>query len=147
MRLRVAAYETSATSNRKRLNSIVISIGNITLGGTGKTPFAEYIARYLEQGRPRGCDSNKRVLAAFQWQKSALNVSGFHGWTAANALPEALHTSNDARGAARPARKRAPTRHAGSPPAKRARRERSRPASLATNRSIAGTCALPDAYR
>lgn len=26
----------------------VISVGNITLGGTGKTPFIEYIARYLD---------------------------------------------------------------------------------------------------
>ena len=48
VRLRVAAYET-AYFKPKRLNSIVISIGNITLGGTGKTPFVEYIARYLKQ--------------------------------------------------------------------------------------------------
>jgi tetraacyldisaccharide 4'-kinase len=48
VRLRVAAYET-AYLKPKRLNSIVISIGNITLGGTGKTPFVEYIARYLKQ--------------------------------------------------------------------------------------------------
>ena len=48
VRFRVAAYET-AYLKPKRLNSIVISIGNITLGGTGKTPFAEYIARYLMQ--------------------------------------------------------------------------------------------------
>ena len=48
VRLRVAAYET-AYFKPKRLDSIVISIGNITLGGTGKTPFVEYIARYLKQ--------------------------------------------------------------------------------------------------
>ena len=48
VRLRVAAYET-AYFKPKRLSSIVISIGNITLGGTGKTPFVEYIARYLKQ--------------------------------------------------------------------------------------------------
>ena len=48
VRLRVAAYETTYLKP-KRLNSIVISIGNITLGGTGKTPFVEYIARYLKQ--------------------------------------------------------------------------------------------------
>lgn len=35
-----------------RLNCKVISVGNITFGGTGKTPLVEYIARYLkEQGR------------------------------------------------------------------------------------------------
>lgn len=48
VRLRVAAYET-AYLKPKRLKSIVISVGNITLGGTGKTPFVEYIARYLKQ--------------------------------------------------------------------------------------------------
>src|SRR4029078_11071707 len=48
VRLRVAAYET-AYLKTKRLNSIVISVGNITLGGTGKTPFVEYIARDLHQ--------------------------------------------------------------------------------------------------
>ena len=32
---------------RVRLSSPVISIGNITWGGTGKTPLAEYICRYL----------------------------------------------------------------------------------------------------
>ncbi|MBI3991093.1 MAG: tetraacyldisaccharide 4'-kinase [Candidatus Omnitrophica bacterium] len=40
---------------RKKLNSKVISVGNITLGGTGKTPLVEYIARYLkEEGRKVG---------------------------------------------------------------------------------------------
>jgi tetraacyldisaccharide 4'-kinase len=48
VRLRVAAYETEYLKP-KRLNSIVISVGNITLGGTGKTPFVEYIARYLKE--------------------------------------------------------------------------------------------------
>lgn len=32
-----------------RLNCRVISVGNITLGGTGKTSLVEYIARYLKQ--------------------------------------------------------------------------------------------------
>jgi tetraacyldisaccharide 4'-kinase len=32
-----------------RLNCKVISVGNITLGGTGKTSLVEYIARYLKQ--------------------------------------------------------------------------------------------------
>jgi len=33
----------------QRLNCKVISVGNITLGGTGKTSLVEYIARYLKQ--------------------------------------------------------------------------------------------------
>ena len=48
VRLRVAAYETGYLKPA-RLDGTVISIGNITLGGTGKTPFVEYIARYLKE--------------------------------------------------------------------------------------------------
>ncbi|HXU08015.1 MAG TPA: tetraacyldisaccharide 4'-kinase, partial [Blastocatellia bacterium] len=47
VRLRVAAYETGYLQ-AKRLEATVISIGNLTFGGTGKTPMVEYIARYLE---------------------------------------------------------------------------------------------------
>lgn len=47
VRLRVAAYETNYFKP-KRLDAIVISVGNLTLGGTGKTPMVEYIARYLK---------------------------------------------------------------------------------------------------
>jgi tetraacyldisaccharide 4'-kinase len=31
-----------------KLNGKVISVGNITIGGTGKTPFVEYLARWLK---------------------------------------------------------------------------------------------------
>src|SRR5215471_6746427 len=48
VRLRIAAYET-AYLKPKRLQAAVISVGNITLGGTGKTPLVDYIARYLSQ--------------------------------------------------------------------------------------------------
>lgn len=48
VRLRVAAYETGYLKPR-RLEQAVISIGNITLGGTGKTPLVGYIARYLAE--------------------------------------------------------------------------------------------------
>jgi len=33
----------------RKLNCKVVSVGNITLGGTGKTTLVEYIARYLQQ--------------------------------------------------------------------------------------------------
>jgi len=46
VRLRVAAYETDYLK-QKRLDATVISVGNLTLGGTGKTPMVDYIARYL----------------------------------------------------------------------------------------------------
>lgn len=47
VRLRVAAYETDYLK-QKRLDATVISVGNLTLGGAGKTPMAHYIARYLK---------------------------------------------------------------------------------------------------
>src|SRR5262245_37944268 len=47
VRLRVAAYETDYLK-RRRLDATVISVGNLTLGGTGKTPMTQYIARYLK---------------------------------------------------------------------------------------------------
>jgi tetraacyldisaccharide 4'-kinase len=47
VRLRVAAYETDYLKQR-RLDATVISIGNLTLGGAGKTPMVDYIARYLK---------------------------------------------------------------------------------------------------
>src|SRR5215469_2701806 len=48
VRLRIAAYETGYLKP-KRLRATVISVGNLTLGGTGKTPLVSYIARYLSQ--------------------------------------------------------------------------------------------------
>lgn len=48
VRIRVAAYETDYL-RPKRLDATVISVGNITHGGTGKTPMVEYIARYLKE--------------------------------------------------------------------------------------------------
>jgi len=46
VRVRLLLY-TSGLKKTRRLNSPVISIGNITLGGTGKTPFTIYLAKKL----------------------------------------------------------------------------------------------------
>jgi len=46
VRLRIALYETNYLKSR-RLNAPVISVGNLTLGGTGKTPLVSFLARYL----------------------------------------------------------------------------------------------------
>jgi len=48
IRLRIAAYETGYLKS-ERLEASVVSIGNVTFGGTGKTPLVEYIAHYLSQ--------------------------------------------------------------------------------------------------
>lgn len=52
VRLRVAAYETEYCRPR-RLEATTIGVGNITLGGTGKTPIVAYIARYLRSEEHR----------------------------------------------------------------------------------------------
>ncbi|MFY9570001.1 MAG: tetraacyldisaccharide 4'-kinase [Blastocatellia bacterium] len=52
VRLRVAAYETEYLK-AKLLDATVISVGNLTLGGVGKTPMAGYIARYLKSEEHR----------------------------------------------------------------------------------------------
>ena len=50
-RLRARSY-TRGWLQRRRLNGIVISVGNLTVGGTGKTPMVLWIAeRLLAQGK------------------------------------------------------------------------------------------------
>jgi len=52
VRTRIAAYENGYVRSAT-LRTPVISIGNLTVGGTGKTPFASYLARYLtREGYP-----------------------------------------------------------------------------------------------
>lgn len=52
-----------------RLPVPVISVGNITLGGTGKTPFVEYLARYLQEKGKKGAILSRGYAAAIR-QKS-----------------------------------------------------------------------------
>jgi tetraacyldisaccharide 4'-kinase len=46
VRARAAAYENELFKTRK-LNAPVISVGNLTVGGTGKTPCVAFLARFL----------------------------------------------------------------------------------------------------
>ncbi len=53
-RLRACAYEIGLLKS-KRLNARVISVGNLTVGGTGKTPMVLWIAqRLLDDGKRTG---------------------------------------------------------------------------------------------
>jgi tetraacyldisaccharide 4'-kinase len=61
-RLRARAYE-SGVFRPKRLNANVISVGNLTTGGTGKTPMVLWIAR--------------RLLA--EGKKTGILTRGYHG--------------------------------------------------------------------
>ena len=53
-RLRLAAYRRQLLSVSK-LDAVVISVGNITTGGTGKTPLVEWICRVLANEGKRVC--------------------------------------------------------------------------------------------
>jgi tetraacyldisaccharide 4'-kinase len=53
-RMRLAAYKKGFFSVRK-LDAPVISIGNITTGGTGKTPLVEWVCRTLASKGKRVC--------------------------------------------------------------------------------------------
>ena len=47
MRLREAGYRRGIFATH-RLDAPVISVGNLTMGGTGKTPMVQYLARFLQ---------------------------------------------------------------------------------------------------
>jgi tetraacyldisaccharide 4'-kinase len=57
VRLRAAAYRWGLRKP-KRLPGVVISVGNLTAGGTGKTPMVVWIAEYLREHLP---ESEKRI--------------------------------------------------------------------------------------
>jgi tetraacyldisaccharide 4'-kinase len=72
VRARLAAYERGLLKT-SRLPKPVISVGNITVGGTGKTPLVEWICRELSAADRKVCvlsrgygreKSNQRVLVS-----------------------------------------------------------------------------------
>ncbi|MBA2731665.1 MAG: tetraacyldisaccharide 4'-kinase [Acidobacteria bacterium] len=72
MRARLALYRSGGLRTHN-INSPVISVGNITTGGTGKTPLVEWIARAAAKENRRVCilargygriDAKKRVLVS-----------------------------------------------------------------------------------
>lgn len=55
-----------------RLPVPVISVGNITMGGTGKTPIVEYIARYLQKKGKRVAILSRGYAATIKQKNSPL---------------------------------------------------------------------------
>lgn len=71
-RARLALYRRGALTVH-RINSPVVSVGNITTGGTGKTPLVEWVARAAESFGRKPCvltrgygreDAGRRVLVS-----------------------------------------------------------------------------------
>src|SRR6266516_1395565 len=54
MKIRLALYK-AGLSGAQQLEAPVISVGNITAGGTGKTPLVEWIAREIADADRRPC--------------------------------------------------------------------------------------------
>lgn len=54
MRTRLALYRAGLLTTHK-VDAPVISVGNLTVGGTGKTPFVEWLARALSREGRRVC--------------------------------------------------------------------------------------------
>ncbi|HEX8088940.1 MAG TPA: tetraacyldisaccharide 4'-kinase [Blastocatellia bacterium] len=110
VRLRVAAYETKYRK-QKRLDAVVISIGNIALGGTGKTPMVEYVARYIKSE-----DHSVAILTrGYARESSGMRVlndpRGFSGAdlnsTGGQGGPPHIEAGANSNGAASPNRERA----------------------------------------
>jgi tetraacyldisaccharide 4'-kinase len=84
MRVRLSLYRTGALRVH-RIASPVISVGNITTGGTGKTPIVEWVARAVAKEGRRACiltrgygrrDAGRRVLVSDGEQILADAVKG-----------------------------------------------------------------------
>lgn len=84
VRIRNWMYDRGILRSR-RLNAKVISIGNITVGGTGKTPFVQLVARYfLKKGVPvavlsRGYGGKGKGLRLVSDGKSVLSNAHLAG--------------------------------------------------------------------
>lgn len=75
----------------------VVSVGNITVGGTGKTPMVRYVCQCLEQlhkkaavlSRGYKADNNKTNIVVSRWGTVEVSsfVSGDEAWLLAKTLP------------------------------------------------------------
>lgn len=73
--LRNRLYETGAL-RRRQLPLPAVSIGNITVGGTGKTPFVEYTVRLLASSGWQPAIIARGYGPAVAWRKGPVNDEG-----------------------------------------------------------------------
>src|SRR5437899_6883978 len=94
--LRAAAYRRGWLKTR-RLNRPVVSVGNLTVGGTGKTPLVEFLAKcLLKRGRKPailtrgyGRRDSGRIIAREPGRVADPREVGDEPALLASALPEA----------------------------------------------------------
>lgn len=72
VKTRIFFYKKSVLRS-VRLPIPVISVGNITLGGTGKTPVVEYVARYLQKKGKKVVILSRGYTAAIKQKGDSLN--------------------------------------------------------------------------
>ena len=71
VKTRIFFYEKGILKS-VRLPVPVISVGNITMGGTGKTPVVEYIAKYLQEKGKRVAILSRGYAATIKQENSSL---------------------------------------------------------------------------
>ncbi len=92
MRQRNRSFESGRRPSHQ-VNAIVVSVGNLTLGGTGKTPMVEWLARwFIERG--------VRTAIVSRGYKSKPGSLNDEGKELAQKLPAATHLQNPDRVAA-----------------------------------------------
>src|SRR5690349_3697097 len=79
VQLRLFLYRKRIFRERA-LGCLVISIGNLTVGGTGKTPIVEKFARALQKG-------GRRVAILSRGYKSMPRKRGWRSWFAGDSDP------------------------------------------------------------
>src|ERR1700760_2934184 len=79
VQLRIYLYRTRILKERQ-LGCLVISIGNLTVGGTGKTPVVEKFARALQKG-------GRRVAILSRGYKSVPRKRGWRSWFRGDSEP------------------------------------------------------------
>ena len=125
----------------------VVSVGNLTLGGTGKTPCVEYVARFYRGPERSGGDPEPRLRRArraattrrWSWRRTCPTCRTCKGPTASPLARDGGRGAGE-RGAG--ARRRLPAPPAAPRPGRGADR-RDRPADARTTCSRAACCAKP----